>query len=551
MATKEKVSKQQKKRFGGRLLTVAMVLLVVAGVCVMAYPFVLTGIIERNKDEVVRALEEELPIYRDAGDFQAVDIASMPVVDTPHWTAEEMAQAGEPMGVMETLLGTDTRSAIANVLGGNRQSTPTSNLDLPVGDMPTLIPQVLARGDAVETLSPEAFVQQAGQSPQVTATPAPTPQQEVPTEPPVEGVEILYETPAPDEAQGEVDTQPDQTQGPQQQVELAQAGEGDALSLADQRRLALEEMLSSQAPVYFEDFAEIPQRASTLVNSLTDLAVSLETQRQHEVSDDLSLTFQSIQGQFLSTQSLFTVVQDFPSAAQTGVIFESREDGQQHTVSAADSIATLQETLQLLGRAHVAAQVVSVYPQANDQVNLALDEIVTLSDQVQNILDYTARYLPDSDVDMYMRFRSSALVGETEAVYLMEIPSIGLKVGCFQSLTFEQMYRSMRKGAALFPRVGTPNTNTNITMSAHRTGSAAFFKDFDSVQEGDEILLHTRTLGSFRYLVETVKVVDSDDWTTTYTVGYPALTLISCEEYEGVSHGKRIVVRGRLVGITN
>ena len=111
------------------------------------------------------------------------------------------------------------------------------------------------------------------------------------------------------------------------------------------------------------------------------------------------------------------------------------------------------------------------------------------------------------------------------------------------------MYASMRKGGAVFPRVGPPNTNTNISVAAHRTGSAAFFFNFDKVQLGDTVFLHTRTLGSFRYVVEDITVINNNDWTKTQAVGYPTLTLLTCER--GVNGGNtvRFVLRCALRGI--
>lgn len=137
---------------------------------------------------------------------------------------------------------------------------------------------------------------------------------------------------------------------------------------------------------------------------------------------------------------------------------------------------------------------------------------------------------------------------EVERKYLLEIPDIGVKVTCYRSGTFNRMYTNMKKGVAFFPRAPEPNTVGNICISGHRTGTRDYFRKVDKLSAGDPIYLHTTHMGSYKYLVEDVYVIDRDNWQPTYGTSYPALTIISCEEYKGVSNGKRIVVRARLVG---
>ena len=138
---------------------------------------------------------------------------------------------------------------------------------------------------------------------------------------------------------------------------------------------------------------------------------------------------------------------------------------------------------------------------------------------------------------------------DVERSYLLEIPDIGVKVTCRRSGTFNRMYANMKKGVAFFPRAPEPNTVGNICISGHRTGTRDYFRKVDKLSAGDTIFLHTTHLGSFKYQVEDVYVIERDDWKPTYATSYPALTIISCEEYQGVSNGKRIVVRAKLVGV--
>lgn len=136
---------------------------------------------------------------------------------------------------------------------------------------------------------------------------------------------------------------------------------------------------------------------------------------------------------------------------------------------------------------------------------------------------------------------------EVKRGYLLEIPGIGVKVTCYRSGTFNRMYENMKKGVAFFPRAPEPNTVGNICISGHRTGTRDYFRKLDKLSAGDTVYLHTTHLGSFKYEVLSVYIIERDDWNPTRATDYPALTLISCEASQGVSNGKRIVVRAKLV----
>jgi LPXTG-site transpeptidase (sortase) family protein len=137
--------------------------------------------------------------------------------------------------------------------------------------------------------------------------------------------------------------------------------------------------------------------------------------------------------------------------------------------------------------------------------------------------------------------------GNVKRSYLLEIPAIGVKVAAFRSGSFNKMYTNMHRGAAMFPRSPEPNTVGNISISAHRTGTRDYFRNLNKLSVGDTVYLHTSHLGSFQYEVVKVTIIDNNDWSVTSGVGYPALTLLSCQEYQGVSNAQRIMVRAKLV----
>ncbi len=135
--------------------------------------------------------------------------------------------------------------------------------------------------------------------------------------------------------------------------------------------------------------------------------------------------------------------------------------------------------------------------------------------------------------------------------YLLEIPDISLKVAAYRSGSFNKMYQNMRIGAAMFPRAPEPNTVANICISAHRTGTRDYFRNLNKLSVGDTIYLHTSHLGSFQYEVVKVAIIEANDWSVTGGAGYPALTLLSCQAYGGISNAQRIMVRAKLVGVAN
>lgn len=134
--------------------------------------------------------------------------------------------------------------------------------------------------------------------------------------------------------------------------------------------------------------------------------------------------------------------------------------------------------------------------------------------------------------------------------YLLEIPAISLKICANRCRSFDNIYRCMRSGAAIFPNAPEPNEIGNICMSAHRTGSRDYFHNLDQLDKGDTIYLQCERKLSYQYQVVNVSIIESDDWSVTGQTLYPALTLLSCQEYQGVSNGRRIMVRAKLVGIS-
>lgn len=137
-----------------------------------------------------------------------------------------------------------------------------------------------------------------------------------------------------------------------------------------------------------------------------------------------------------------------------------------------------------------------------------------------------------------------------EGTYLLEIPKISLKICAIRCRSFTQIYKCMRSGAAIFPDAPEPDEIGNICMSAHRTGSRDYFRNLDQLSAGDTVYLHYAQNLSYQYQVVSVSTIEPDDWSVTGQTLYPALTMLSCQEYQGVSNGRRIMVRAKLVGVS-
>ena len=167
-----------------------------------------------------------------------------------------------------------------------------------------------------------------------------------------------------------------------------------------------------------------------------------------------------------------------------------------------------------------------------------LDDLAGLGDDI-SIVDSGMDSTPNVDAD-----------GEKEDSYLLEIPAIDLKICAIRCTSFERIYKDMRVGAAIFPNAPEPDQIGNICMSAHRTGSKDYFRYLDQLKEGDTVYLRCAEGISYQYRVVGVSTIEPDNWSVTGQTLRPTLTMLSCQEYQGVSNGRRIMVRAELVGVS-
>ncbi len=99
-----------------------------------------------------------------------------------------------------------------------------------------------------------------------------------------------------------------------------------------------------------------------------------------------------------------------------------------------------------------------------------------------------------------------------------------------------RMKESLFLRAALLPGWG------NTAIAGHQTMYGGWFRDINLLEPGDEMRLTYRGK-VYRYAVERVFKIASNDWSVIADQGYPMLTLTTC--VGNVS--ERLAVQGRLL----
>ncbi|WP_353892424.1 class E sortase [Proteinivorax hydrogeniformans] len=94
-----------------------------------------------------------------------------------------------------------------------------------------------------------------------------------------------------------------------------------------------------------------------------------------------------------------------------------------------------------------------------------------------------------------------------------------------------------------FPGMG------NVLIGGHRGGPAGYFRKLNELKAGDEIMLRTPR-HTYHYSVNTVKVVERDDWSIAQENGENMLTLTTCQGEGSDTSAKRLVVQSSLEKVT-
>ena len=104
--------------------------------------------------------------------------------------------------------------------------------------------------------------------------------------------------------------------------------------------------------------------------------------------------------------------------------------------------------------------------------------------------------------------------------------------------------RTLRRAVGHVPGTALPGERGNVALTGHRD---TFFRALRNVRENDEVTLTTLN-GSYRYRVDSMKVVTADDIEVLSDSVEPILTLVTCYPFYFVGPApKRFVVRAHRI----
>lgn len=129
-------------------------------------------------------------------------------------------------------------------------------------------------------------------------------------------------------------------------------------------------------------------------------------------------------------------------------------------------------------------------------------------------------------------------VARTDGTVLgrIEISTIGLSAIILEGTDA----RTLRRAVGHIPGTPLPGQQGNVAITGHRD---TFFRPLLNIRKDDEIRLTTLS-GSYRYLVDSIKVVDPEDMQVLDKSDDAILTLVTCYPFYFVGPApNRFVVR--------
>lgn len=122
----------------------------------------------------------------------------------------------------------------------------------------------------------------------------------------------------------------------------------------------------------------------------------------------------------------------------------------------------------------------------------------------------------------------------------IEISRIGISVIIVEGIG----RRSLQRAVGHIPGTALPGEQGNVAISAHRD---TFFRPLKDIRQDDEVTLTTPN-GSYRYRVDSTKVVATEDTEVLNDSGESVLTLVTCYPFYYVGPApKRFVVRAHRI----
>jgi len=118
----------------------------------------------------------------------------------------------------------------------------------------------------------------------------------------------------------------------------------------------------------------------------------------------------------------------------------------------------------------------------------------------------------------------------------IEIGAIGLEVMILEGIENETLQRAVGH----IPGTSLPGQEGNVAIAGHRD---TFFRGLRNIQKDDEITLTTLN-GSYRYRVDSIRVVEPEDVEVLDDSDEPVLTLVTCYPFYFVGAApQRFIVR--------
>jgi LPXTG-site transpeptidase (sortase) family protein len=124
----------------------------------------------------------------------------------------------------------------------------------------------------------------------------------------------------------------------------------------------------------------------------------------------------------------------------------------------------------------------------------------------------------------------------------IEIPTIGLAAMILEGTDA----RTLRRAVGHISGTPLPGQQGNVAITGHRD---TFFRPLLKIRKDDEIRLTTLS-GSYRYLVDSIKVVDPEDTEVLDNSDDAILTLVTCYPFYFVGPApKRFIVRAHRIPV--
>jgi sortase A len=143
------------------------------------------------------------------------------------------------------------------------------------------------------------------------------------------------------------------------------------------------------------------------------------------------------------------------------------------------------------------------------------------------------------------QFRSR--LKEGHAFGRLTIGRIGLSKVVVVQGTTAGIDADLSKGPGHYMNTSFPGLGSTVAIAGHRTTYGAWFRNIDSIRNGDSIVLQM-PYATFHYKVQMHKVVVNTDWSIIRPQGYDRLVLSACHPLYSASH--RWIVFARAISVT-